>query len=757
MSQFTDQQKQYITYDKLTNTKLISGAGSGKTHTIVFRINHLVESKTFKQDEILVLVFSRMCRDDFLNRIKKYKIDCIHENNIRTIDSFAKSLIDSNNEIDVSLLSYKFMKYLQDTPIEEIKKNTKLSTIKTLFVDEAQDLNETQYTIVTLLKEKNGTLINLIGDPNQNIYQFRNSSDKYLTNFEAPTFYLTKNFRSHDPIINFSKHLRPVKNLDVDGHLGPTECIPTIVFHEDDSELETHLMGILKNAKECGIDFSDIAILSPTRGRMIGYGKSHGLCLISNLLYKNKIKFKQFYEEATDEMNSNVRYDPKKGYLNILTYMGSKGLEWKYVILIDADMCLINKRCFNEEKHKNDQYLLYVACSRAINNMIIFSKFRFNEGNLNFQLNPWFSLVPEEFYKMDTRFTKYFKFAKIKAHDMGENEKRITKILDKIDEKTLDELAQLCKYGSDVTEKSEKTITKIYDKDFSVLINSNIFLGKYVENLFFVYYTMKSKTDRKKYIDIENIIDSKYIITDVPIMVSQWFYMNREHLTWESFDKDKQNLDKLIIECVDKKFNRSQELAKHTIVTDGYFKSFILSMKENIKENYNKYLTTESTSKIKKYLFHLMVILYSLETQHYYHVLSRGKKFKKILSVCTDLFDKINEFAYTTNLNFTGNNIPVTKYGLVGEIDLLEKKDKETIIWEVKCISDITLKNILQILMYNIMYNDYDSDNLTRTININFINFLKGELITIKINMTPDELDRVKTIFIDASKHKSIL
>ena len=32
------------------------------------------------------------------------------------------------------------------------------------------------------------------------------------------------------------------------------------------------------------------AILSPTRGRMRGYGNSHGLCLISNILYKAGIK-----------------------------------------------------------------------------------------------------------------------------------------------------------------------------------------------------------------------------------------------------------------------------------------------------------------------------------------------------------------------------------------------------------------------------------------------------------------------------------
>ena len=33
---------------------------------------------------------------------------------------------------------------------------------------------------------------------------------------------------------------------------------------------------------------------------------------------------------------------------------------------------LINKRFFDEDKHDSDRYLLYVACSRAIENMFIF-------------------------------------------------------------------------------------------------------------------------------------------------------------------------------------------------------------------------------------------------------------------------------------------------------------------------------------------------------------------------------------------------
>lgn len=751
---FTQEQLNYITNKKINDTKLIATAGSGKTKSIIARMNYLINEKMLNADEILMLTFSRFTRDDFINKIRKLEVNNIEEKQIKTIDSFAKNLIDENNEIDVMLLSYKFMKYLESSTEDEIKNNSKLNKIKCVFVDEAQDLNEIQYKILMFLKEKNKTAINLIGDPNQNIYQFRNSSDKYITQFNAETFYLTKNFRSYDPIVEFSKHLRPMQNVNVESQLGKSDCLPNFIFHENDEELEKYIMILLKSAKRSGIDYEDIAILSPTRGRMMGHGRSHGLCFISNLLYKNKIKFKQFYEEAIDDQQSGVKYCPEKGYINLLTYMGSKGLEWKFVILVDADICLINKRSFSEEKHKGDQYLLYVACSRAVNNMAIFSKYRCMEGNFTFQLNPWFELIPKHCYSMNTVLQKYFKYPKINYKNMESNEKKTTKLLEKINEELLDELSVICKY-----QKIKKNVEKIYDKDFSVTITSNIFLGKYVENLFSLYYAMANEKSRKIYIDIENIINKK-IITNVPITVSEWFYRNREEITWETFDRDKSlNLiEKIICDTIDQKFNRNQPLKDHTIVNDGYFKAFILSLRDKIEENYKKYMTTKNTQKVKKYLFDIMVILYSLDTQHYFHALNQGKKFKDILVVCDEMFDCIMKFAYTTEMKFVESNILIGDNDLIGEIDLITNENE---IWEIKCTSDISLKHILQVLMYNLMHyklidselnklnklNKLNQKSEEKIININFINFLKGEKIVYKINLNEEEIDRIKDIF----------
>ena len=210
MNNYTEEQSAYINYKGDADTKLLACAGSGKTRCIIARIDRLIKDKIYDNSEVLMLTFSRLTRDDFMKKITSYDAKYVDKSIVKTIDSFSKSLIDKDNNIDVSLLSFKFMKYLEETPIKEIKENDKLNKLKCVFVDEAQDLNKTQYNIFVHLKKKLGVKINLVGDPNQNIYQFRGSSDKYLRKFEGEVFKLTKNFRSKESVVSFSKYLRPM-------------------------------------------------------------------------------------------------------------------------------------------------------------------------------------------------------------------------------------------------------------------------------------------------------------------------------------------------------------------------------------------------------------------------------------------------------------------------------------------------------------------------------------------------------------------
>lgn len=741
MTNFTHEQNSYIIFTDHCDTKLIATAGSGKTFTIIQKMNYLIQNKIFDNKQILMLTFSKFTRDDFINRINKSEIKTIDTENIKTIDSFAKSIIDPNNEVDVGILSYKLMKYLETTPSYKVRENEIIKNIKTIFVDEAQDLNETQYKILCLLKKKNKTLINLIGDPNQNIYQFRGSSDKYLTQFDAKTFYLTYNFRSHKEIVDFSKYLRPNQEVDIICKKESINKKPVTVFYKNEEDLEHNLLALFQNANKHNIDLCEFAILAPTRGRMRSNGKSNGLCLISNILFKNNLKFKQFYEESTDELNGNIQYVPESGHVNILTFMGSKGLEWKYTIIIDAETCLINKNQFNEEKHKNDQYLLYVACSRAINNLFIFSKYSIKcDYNPTFHFNQWFSLIPQENYRRDERFDGVFKFQEIKERNVIQNEKRINKILDNISEKTLYDLAVLCNFG---VGNSKKEITNLYNVNCEKIHNnSNAFISKYLKELFFAYCNLGGKSaNRKKYVEIENIINLDIIMKDLTQNFVNWYLKNKYSMTWEIYDKEKHKYSDEIRNIVDGCFNRNKNFSEHIVVYDGFFKSFILDNIDEIRDNYEKYLKCSCYKKIQKYLFKIIVLIYAMETQHYYHVLNKGKKFKHILVDGEKLFDEIKNYAFNFN-EIKETNIKLNKGEFTTEIDMVDINNQ---IFDIKCFGDVTLKHIVMQIVGNIIYNNLENKAKSK-ITLNFINLTFGKITKININLTKEKIEKIEKI-----------
>lgn len=722
---YTKEQIKYINYNGNDNTKLIACAGSGKTRCIIARISNLLNNKTYTSEEILMLTFSKFTKDDFIKKIKSYDGIGILDDSIKTIDSFAKLIIDPTGTVDVSLLSYRLMKYFEQETVENLNNNNILNKIKTVFIDEAQDLNEIQYNIFCYMGSKLNIIINMIGDPNQNIYQFRNSSDKYLTEFKGHIFTLTKNFRSHKAIVKFSKHLRPFNDYNVKCAKGYNDCEPSLLFYKDENTLETDIIEILNGAIKEGLELSDFAILAPTRGRMNGGGNSNGLCFISNILYKSKIKFKQFYEESVDGIGGEcIKYEPKKDHVNVLTYMGSKGLEWKYVILIDADTCLINKRYFDKEKHENDRYLLYVACSRAIENMYIFSKCYFQNGCITFKTNQWFSNIPINLYNLDTRYAEHFTFSELKYCDYMEKETNLTKIIDNMDYKLLDELS----IHLDCDNRKCIDNKKIFTKDYTTIEKvSLLFLGKYTNNMFKALYNIKMNRPQETYSEIESILGNN-IISGLPNSTINWYYKNRNGMNWDKFNSDT-TIPEYIKTSINHHFDKKQEFNSHIVVINGYYKWYILDKIEWIRTIYHKYLKCKNIKNLRKIIFFLTVIIHSINTQHYFHIKTKGKIFKHILTDFSEMFDEIEIYVNNLDINFISFSQNVNRWNIVSNIDIIDDTNN---IWSLKCSDEISLKSTIKAILQTLMYNKelLNEDIITNesiTINLKFLNLLKGE------------------------------
>src|SRR5690606_31375730 len=101
--------------------------------------------------------------------------------NIVSAKNKYKDTLDSKKYFDFSMIMKKALESLKDGTnlTESIKSN-----LKYLIVDEYQDVNPLQEKLINRLQEISGCRLIVVGDDDQNIYQWRGSNNKYIIDFE---------------------------------------------------------------------------------------------------------------------------------------------------------------------------------------------------------------------------------------------------------------------------------------------------------------------------------------------------------------------------------------------------------------------------------------------------------------------------------------------------------------------------------------------------------------------------------------------
>ena len=99
-----EQQKAVLS---LNDTLLIAGAGSGKTHTIINKINYLIDNNIYKEKEILVISFTNESVNDIKRKYDK-------EIDITTFHKLAINIIkDENYHLAGNTLDYIINEYFE--------------------------------------------------------------------------------------------------------------------------------------------------------------------------------------------------------------------------------------------------------------------------------------------------------------------------------------------------------------------------------------------------------------------------------------------------------------------------------------------------------------------------------------------------------------------------------------------------------------------------------------------------------------------
>jgi len=352
-NQPTSQQLNAINANLDKNISIIACAGSGKTTTLINRIDFLIKNG-IHPTSIILTTFTRDAAKDMSKKLNK-KLGKENGVYVGTMDSLSLYFLRYYDELNENMqnvgeYAVNFLIFLRKSD----KRKIFFSSKKYLIVDEFQDLNQLQFEIICEFY-KNNIIIIGVGDDAQNIYTFRGSNVKYLINFgkyfpNSIQFMLTHNFRSTEEIITIAngsieKALLCIPKKMISCYKGEK---PEIRFFGNIQDQTDFIINKIFQLKKTFL-LDEICILCPMNQMLFHLEES---------ALKNNLPI-HIIDNKGLETNSS-----KKGKVTMCTIHKSKGLEWDVVFIIG-----MNDELFPAEKDADKieeaRRLFYVATTRA--------------------------------------------------------------------------------------------------------------------------------------------------------------------------------------------------------------------------------------------------------------------------------------------------------------------------------------------------------------------------------------------------------
>lgn len=227
----------------------------------------------------LKLVLKEKELREYLSQIQNYKQNFIspemakkNEQDIDIINIYESynNLLIANRVIDFDDLLFYAYRILVERP--RVAKNyTRL--YKYILIDEAQDLNKTQYRIIQALTRDFKNLM-MVGDSDQSIYGFNGSDSgimtkQFVADYEPEVFILKENFRSTSKIIEAANRIQPNSRSQ---SVYPLEGKVAVCPFKDEEEEARWIASQIKILIEKGspwvegeIELEDIAVIGRNR------------------------------------------------------------------------------------------------------------------------------------------------------------------------------------------------------------------------------------------------------------------------------------------------------------------------------------------------------------------------------------------------------------------------------------------------------------------------------------------------------------
>ncbi len=209
--ELSKRQKEIIS-DKQTRCIVVAaGPGSGKTRVLVHKLASLLLLEDVKHEQLLMLTFSRAAATEFKQRLMGLIGNAAHFVEIKTFHSYCFDLLGRVGNLDDA--SNVVSRAAEMIEKGEVEPNRIAKTV--LVIDEAQDMSESEYLLVSALMTRNEEMrVIAVGDDDQNIYEFRGSDSCYMFDLlqrpDARFIEMTDNYRSSRHVVDFANAFAPM-------------------------------------------------------------------------------------------------------------------------------------------------------------------------------------------------------------------------------------------------------------------------------------------------------------------------------------------------------------------------------------------------------------------------------------------------------------------------------------------------------------------------------------------------------------------
>ena len=184
---------------------VLAGPGSGKTRILVHKLASLLLMEDVKHEQLLMVTFSRAAASEFKKRLVGLIGNAANYIEIKTFHSYCFDLLGQVGTLQKSESIIK--NAIEKIRKRDIEPNRITKTV--LVIDEAQDMDIHEFELIQILIELNEEMrVIAVGDDDQNIYEFRGASSKYLEKFikqqDAKKYELIENYRSKKNLVEFA-------------------------------------------------------------------------------------------------------------------------------------------------------------------------------------------------------------------------------------------------------------------------------------------------------------------------------------------------------------------------------------------------------------------------------------------------------------------------------------------------------------------------------------------------------------------------